>query len=194
MAVAPVSKVRLTREDYEALPEGPPYYELINGELVEMTRPVRIHYQLFRVLFRLWDQHLLNGPGGELALEPNLYLPGIEDVYHPDLAYVAPQRRISKAKGIFGVPDVVCEILSPTTEQLDRRTKLEEYRRAGVPHLWLMSPERPVTVEEYVLGEDGGYRVEAMLAAPAEWEPAAFPGWRIPLADMDAAVAPVDEE
>jgi Uma2 family endonuclease len=195
MAVAPVPKARLTREDYEALPEGPPYYELVNGELVEMTRPSESHNELAQVLMERWRLQLRQGPGGALSFEPNLYLPGVEDVYHPDLAYIAPEhQRIRRKKGIYGVPDVICEILSPTTERADRGLKLEQYGRAGVPHVWLISPERPVAVEEYVLGGEGRYRVEAMLAAPAEWEPAAFPGWRIPLAELDAAVAPVDED
>jgi hypothetical protein len=44
-------------------------------------------------------------------------------------------------------------------------------------------------VEEFVLADDAHYRVNAVVIAPGEWEPAAFPGWRIPLAELDAAVA-----
>jgi len=189
-----IPRTRLTREDYRALPEGPPYYELVRGELIEMTRPPRGHQQILRLLIRLWDTFLLGGTRGELAPEPNLYLPGIEDVYHPDLVYVAQQRRpICRGDGVHGAPDVVCEILSPSTRRKDRYVKLEDFRRAGVPHVWLIEPESPVAVEEYVLDESGSYRLQALLSTPAEWEPVAFPGWRVPLQELEAAVAPVED-
>jgi Uma2 family endonuclease len=195
MAVAVPYRPRLTREDYRRLPEGPPYYELIDGELVEMTRPKRPHYQAAGLLLELLGPHARRTHGGELALEPNLYLPGIEEVYHPDLAYVAKLRRsMCKTDGIEGVPDLLCEVLSRSTERKDRGVKLEDYRRAGVPHVWLVTPEQPVRIEEFVLAEDGRYRLNAVVEAPAEWEPAIFPGWRLPLAELDAAVAPVQEE
>jgi hypothetical protein len=78
------TKRRLTRADYRALPKGPPYYELIDGELVEMTHARRRHYRLAARLTHLWEGQIVRGLGGELAPEPNLYLPGIENVYHPD--------------------------------------------------------------------------------------------------------------
>lgn len=188
-------KARLTRDDYQALPEGPPYYELIQGELVEMTRPLRRHYRLVARLLRRWEEFLDAGPEGEVALEPNLYLPEIEDVYHPDLLYVAQSRRaICREQGVFGTPDVICEVLSPSTRRSDRYVKLDEFRQAGVPHVWLIEPEAPVVVEEYVLGEDGRYRLHVIVTAPEEWEPVAFPGWRVSLAELQAAAAPVEGE
>src|SRR5438045_8926500 len=98
--------------------------------------------------------------GGELAPDPSLYLPGIEEVYHPDLAYVArDRRRMCREDGIYGAPDVICEILSPTTERKDRSIKLPDYQQAGVRHLWLLDPKRPAMAEEYVLAADGRYRL-----------------------------------
>lgn len=185
---------RLTREDYRALPEGPPYYELIAGELVEMTRPTREHYLVSTYLIESLGPHARRLKG-ELAPEPNLYLPGVEEVYHPDLVYVAAARkRMCRKKGIYGAPDVVCEILSPTTERKDRGVKLEDYRRARVSHVWLITPESPVLVEEYVLGQDGRYVLNTSVTAPGAWEPAAFPGWRLDLTELDATLAPVEDE
>src|SRR5436853_1486039 len=108
-ATTPATR-RITRAEYRALPEGPPYYELIDGKLVEMTRARRPHYRVSGRLFRIWDLAIDSQLGGELAPEPNLYLPGIEDVYHPDLVYVGPNRlTICQEEGIEGTPDVVCE-------------------------------------------------------------------------------------
>ncbi|HTE17808.1 MAG TPA: Uma2 family endonuclease, partial [Armatimonadota bacterium] len=129
------AKRQVTREEYQAIPEGPPHYELIRGELVEMTRPLRAHHRVFLKLARLLGSYVEDELGAELAPEPNLYLPGIEDVYHPDLVYVALENQsISRQDGIHGTPDMICEILSPTTRRKDRFVKLEDFCRAGVPH------------------------------------------------------------
>src|SRR5205814_8391232 len=126
---------------------------------VEMVRALRPHYRVALRLSRIWDLAIEERLGGELAPEPNLYLPGIDNVYHPDLVYVGPAHLdICQDQGIEGTPDVICEILSPSTEKVDRYTKMEDFRRAGVPHVWLIDPSRPVTVEEYVLTSDGLYR------------------------------------
>lgn len=122
---------RVTRDEYRALPEGPPYYELIQEELIIKPCAFRPHYRIVLALGRRWEERLEAGPGGELAPEPNLYLPGTEDVYHPDLVYVGRKRRaICREEGIIGVPDVICEVLSPSTWRTDRYVKLDEFRRA----------------------------------------------------------------
>jgi len=51
-----------------------------------------------------------------------------------------------------GVPRLIAEVLSPSTRALDRGPRMEVYRQAGVPHLWLLDPETE-TVEEYALAE-----------------------------------------
>ncbi len=60
--------------------------------------------------------------------------------------------------------------------------------------MWPIEPEAPVVVEEYVLQEDGRYRLHTIVTAPEEWEPVAFPGWRVSLAELQAAAAPVEGE
>ena len=183
---------RISRAEYQAMPVGPPYYELIDGELIEMyPRPFRAHYLLTGILYARLYAHI-RPQRGHLAFEPNLYLPGTEDVYEPDLAYVARSRRreICRSDGIHGVPDVVCELLSPSTEARDRGVKLESYRRAGVPHVWLVEPER-VLVEEFALAEDGRYRLRTMAMPPAIWSPLAFPGWSL---DLGAALTEIMED
>ena len=185
---------RYTREDYKKLPEGPPYFELIEGEFIETSRPLRPHYLAAGFLHRIWANHLVETIGGELAQEPNLYLPQVEEVYHPDLVYVAQERRrICENDGIYGAPDVICEILSQNTRKRDRYVKMPVFQHAGVPHIWLIEPEAPVAIEEYVRNTDGSYSMRAILSAPAIWEPSAFPGWRIDLAELADAVSPASD-
>lgn len=178
----PSSSARVTRAEYQTLPDGPPHYELIDGKLVEMTLPFRAHdYLLVHIAARLYP-HAVDELGGRLSDGPNLYLPNTEDVYHPDLAYLSPvQRYHYKPQGIFGVPEMVCEILSPSTERTDRGTKLTVYAQAGVPHVWLIQPRKPFSIEEFVLGTNGQYRLAATTVFPQPWSPHLFPGWTLDL-------------
>nr|AYM52748.1 hypothetical protein [Archangium disciforme] len=85
--------------------------------------------------------------------EPELHLDS--DVLVPDLAGWRRERmpEVPDVVGIELVPDWLCEVLSPSTEKLDRARKMAVYAREGVRHLWLVDP-RPQTLEVYRL-EDG---------------------------------------
>jgi Uma2 family endonuclease len=81
------------------------------------------------------------GPGGWLLLfEPELHLEG--DILVPDLAGWRRERLSNIGDEAYFVlrPDWVCEVLSPSTEKLDRSVKLRSYARSGVPHAWLVNP------------------------------------------------------
>src|SRR5206468_2365640 len=74
-----------------------------------------------------------------------------DTVLQPDIVVVmkANLSRIRKA-GIFGAPDLVVELLSPSTESRDRREKLAVYARHGVREYWLVDPEKQ-RIEVFVL-------------------------------------------
>lgn len=182
----PPPRVRHTREEYRSLPEGPPYYELIDGEFVDMRRPGRAHTLVAGGLGQvLWP--LAARFGGELQGEPNLYLPGVEDVLHPDLLYLAPEHlAASRPDGVHGVPDLVVEILSPTTERKDRTVKIRRYGEAGVPNVWIVSPDSPVLIESYELEPGTGrYRLADTAQAPQVWRHRLFPDSDLPLAVLE---------
>ena len=181
---------RRTRADWRALPEGPPYFELIDGEFVELARPQRNHDRLSNKIYVLLDSVIEAHGLGELSREPNLYLDGTEDVYHPDFAFIAVgSSAVYQEDGIHGTPDMVCEILSPDTVHVDRGRKRTVYGQAGVRHLWLISPQSPIKIEEHVLTDAGQYVVRATVSAPDIWEPEAFPGWTVSLLDLERAVS-----
>jgi Uma2 family endonuclease len=185
------SSRRYTREEYFELPEGPPHYELINGELVMSPRPLLRHQQLLMFLTsKLWP-HAVEVLGGELLAESNFLVPGTDDVVHPDFLYLTPARLdFLQRLGVEGAPDLVCEILSPSTRRYDRGVKLQTYQKVGVPHVWLIEPQSPVGVEEFVLEADGRYRLQANLTAPDVWTPALFPGWSLDLGAAQARLFP----
>jgi len=143
-----------TIADYEALPEGSPY-QLIEGELVMSPAPGFEHFRSSkRVFVRLY--RLIEDAGkGEVIYAPvDLYLDE-ENAYQPDIMVVlkGSKARITR-KGVYGPPDVVVEILSPSTAYYDLRVKKKVYERAGVREYWIVDPmER--SLEIYTNSEEG---------------------------------------
>lgn len=177
-----------TQAEYARLPEGPPFYELEDGRLVEMPRPARDHYLLAIFLIQVLAAYIKEHALGELALEPNLYLPDSNSVLHPDLAFVGTENMtIVKANGIHGSADMACEIISPSTASRDRGRKRELYAEASVQHLWLIDPTRPVMVEEFLLNDEGRYVLVNSPVAPADWRPGLFSELTISLAELGNA-------
>jgi Uma2 family endonuclease len=142
---------------YEALERLPPNVvgEIIGGELYVSPRPRAVHglaaFRLGGALGPFDEGQGAEGPGGWLFLpEPELHLDG--DVLVPDLAGWRRERmpELPDVVGVELAPDWLCEVLSPSTEALDRARKMAVYAREGVKHLWLVDP-RPQTLEVYRL-------------------------------------------
>jgi Uma2 family endonuclease len=136
--------------------------EILDGELYTMPRPARRHTNTGSLLggelhgpFRRGQ----GGPGGWVILdEPEIHLGPKPDIVVPDLAGWR-RERMPDALGPSDAPpysevapDWVCEILSPSTEAMDRGKKMRIYRREGVGHAWLINPITQ-TLEVYRLHE-----------------------------------------
>jgi Uma2 family endonuclease len=141
-----------TVKDYIELPEGPPYYQLIEGELI-MSPTLSYSHQrtvgrVFLKLSRLLEEEGL----GEVLISPiDVYLDE-KNVFQPDIVVLLKEGKAKvEEKGIFGPPDVVVEILSPSTAYYDLIVK---YERAGVKEYWLLDPNRK-TFEIYKNTEEG---------------------------------------
>lgn len=100
--------------------------------------------------------HLQQHPTGEVYAAPSDVQLGPEDVYQPDLYYVSHERSgILNDQGANGAPDLVIEILSPSTARLDLKQKREVYLDAGVRELWFIYPnEGRIVIHESSAGEE----------------------------------------
>lgn len=96
-------------------------------------------------------------------------------VVAPDQYYFRGSRRECMIEDDYfqGVPELIAEVLSPGSRQFDRGPRKAVYRRAGVPHLWLLDPELE-TLEVYEL-TGGDYRAAATYRSGDEFRPALFP-------------------
>ena len=144
-----------TYADLEEVPE-PLVAEILDGELVSSPRPAARHARAsIKLAARLvppFDDGV-GGPGGWIVLiEPEVHLGA--NVLVPDLAAWRRERMPELPDAAFFTlaPDWVCEVLSPSTEHLDRTRKLRIYAEAGVPHAWLLDPARDM-LEAYRLVE-----------------------------------------
>ena len=144
-----------TVKDYIELPEGPPYYQLIEGKLIMSPGPSYSHQRtvgrVFLELSRLLEEKGL----GEALISPiDVYLDE-KNVFQPDIVVLLKEGKAKvEEKGIFGPPDVVVEILSPSTAYYDLIVKKEVYERVGVKEYWLLDPNRK-TFEIYRNTEEG---------------------------------------
>ncbi|MBI5767236.1 MAG: Uma2 family endonuclease [Verrucomicrobia bacterium] len=141
MQSATITAERLTADDYRAMPEGGPRYQLIDGELHMAPAPSSFHQEIVWNLSQILGSYLRQSPVGRVYLAPcDVYL-SEHDVVQPDLLFFTKARQhIRKDDGIHGAPDLVIEILSPSTALLDTKTKRAIYARTGVTELWIIDP------------------------------------------------------
>lgn len=156
-------KKRATYQDILDAPEHK-VAEIIDGDL-HLSRPANPATIVISALtFELGPpfHRGKGGPGGWIILfEPELHLG--DDVLVPDLAGWRRERLpvVADAPFIEATPDWVCEVLSPSTEKVDRIQKLPIYARAGISYAWLVHPRRR-TLEAFKL-RDGHWVAIASL-------------------------------
>lgn len=129
-----------------------PRDELINGQIVMMSpRPSNSHCTVAENLFFIFRKHLQGRTCRPLADGRDVYLTK-KDRFVPDFMVVCDPEKI-KNDGIHGAPDLVVEVLSPSTAKRDRTYKKQVYEQCGVREYWLVSPNEK-SVEQYLLDND----------------------------------------
>ena len=149
--------VKFTYEDYKHTPEDK-RYELLDGDLIMVPAPRTVHQRNSRdiglPLVMFVDEKEL----GEVFLAPTDVVLSETDVVQPDILFVSRERsHIINELNIRGAPDLVIEVLSPSTAQRDRTLKRTLYALHGVPEYWQAdSDAKNVLV---LTLEDGEYKV-----------------------------------
>ncbi|HEX8296975.1 MAG TPA: Uma2 family endonuclease [Chthoniobacteraceae bacterium] len=174
---------KMTATEFFQLPVGPPYFQLIDGDLYMSPSPRRYHQKLVHQLAHILQTYLDENPLGELYPAPSDVLFTEDTILNPDLYFVRNERRsILTEQGAEGAPDLVVEILSPSTAKLDLGRKREIYASSGVREMWIVSP-RTETIEVFRFAEDPAAPVEVLDATGALSSPL-FPGFRLELARL----------
>ena len=142
MATVVVENKSYTYEDYASLPEGSPY-QLIGGDLIMVPAPAPGHQRILRKIGFLLQQHAEKIDLGEIFYSPiDVYFSEV-DTFQPDIIFILKERAsIIGETHIEGAPDLIIEILSPSTAYYDLGRKYKVYEQAGVKEYWLIHPDR----------------------------------------------------
>lgn len=170
----------MTAAEFAKLPEGPPYYQLINGDLYMSPSPKRKHQELIVNLVTLIGGFLKKNPIGKIHIAPSDVAVNEHNVFNPDIYFVSNARRNQLTEqGCNGAPDLVVEVLSKSTAKLDLGPKREVYATAGVIEMWVVSPAAQ-TIDIWRLQEDATKPAQKFTAKDALASPI-LPGLNIDL-------------
>ena len=151
---------RWTYADYCRIPPDRMRHEIIDG--VHYVNPAPSPYHQIvatRLVFEFMRGVEKTGRGRVIVAPLDVHL-GRGSVVQPDLVVLRNSNHpIIGPRKLTGVPDLLVEILSPSTRNYDRRRKKERYERAGVREFWIVDPGEGV-VEQHVL-RDGRYGLRA---------------------------------
>lgn len=178
-----MSRLPVKYSDYAALPDDGKRYEVLDGELCELTGPNTLHQRVCRNLFRLLDAHVRAAGLGEVLFAPLDIILSDISIVQPDIVYMARDRaaRVSQ-RGIEGAPTLAVEVLSPSSVAHDRVRKMDLYARHQVPFVWIADSEAR-TLEAFTLAE-AHYVLADRLGRRALSTLPPFPALRIDPADV----------
>jgi Uma2 family endonuclease len=166
--------------------------ELIDGIIYDMSpAPVIEHQRLSSVLhfalFRALEDRKGGSDGGcgdcQLFTAPIDVVLGPDTVVQPDLIVVCDSEKLANGRYVDGAPDLVVEILSPSTALKDKREKRNLYERVGVAEYLIVDPAE-FYVEQYRLKANGEYGLPDLLGSRDVLTFALIPGWSKPLSEL----------
>ncbi|MDE7247294.1 MAG: Uma2 family endonuclease [Lachnospiraceae bacterium] len=149
--MAPQQEKIYTLEDIYSLSDGK-RAELIDGHIYNMAPPTRIHQHLVMNLSAQIHNYIKAHRGDCLVYPAPFAVFLNEDnlnYVEPDISVIYEKSKLTD-KGCSGAPDLIIEIVSPSTQQMDYGIKLFKYRTAGVREYWIINPStRTVNVYDF---------------------------------------------
>ncbi len=170
-----------TAEDYWNLPDGQ-RAELIGGELYDMASPTWTHQRLVGGLYRVVSDYIDTKKLSCAAIvSPFAVNLNADDstFVEPDVLVVCDKGKLSD-RGCEGAPDLVVEVVSPSSRHMDYAVKNALYSEAGVREYWIVDPERGRTTA-YRYEEDAAPQI---LPFDVPVESGICPGFQVVMADL----------
>lgn len=165
----------LRHEDFKA--------EFINGEIL-FHSPVRLRHLIVSTnLTTLLNTYVRENKLGIVGVEKMMIRLTRND-YEPDICFFKPEKvaQFTADQLLFPAPDFVIEILSDSTEKIDRGIKFIDYAAHGVAEYWIVDPLKQ-TVEKYLL-QQGEYVLEVKLQAEGRLQSYVVEGFVIELKEL----------
>ena len=166
--------------------------ELIDGFIHLMSAPVRIHARISARIFRRVDTFIEKKKGKcQIYYAPfDVRLPlygskdddKIYDVVQPDICVICDLSKLDD-KGCIGAPDLIVEVLSPSTLKYDWNYKFNLYEAAGVREYWIVDPKAKM-VNVFLLQPDGKYDLGTIYECNQKAPVRIFDGLEIDLNEL----------
>ena len=178
-----------TYQDYRQWPDDE-RWELIDGVAYSMGSPTTTHQTISMELSLAFGQFLKGKPCRIFAAPFDVLFArlneqdedDVDTIVQPDLLVVCDPTKI-RAKYVWGAPDLVVEILSPSTSRKDQHEKYALYERSGVKEYWVIDPTGQ-WVQQYVLGADGHYAPEVTWVKTGTLVSTALPGFELDIGSI----------
>ena len=165
--------------------DNDPYlYELINGILMRKSAPKPRHQQISGNLNDALRSFVKKNNIGQIFYAPVDVFLTEYNVPQPDLVYVSKENEaiIDLDEGILGVPDLVVEIISPSSVRSDRVTKKDLYESFGVKEYWIIDPNN-TSIEIHTLVEKT-YKLHLFEAIEGKINSIVIAGFEMELKDI----------
>ncbi len=132
--------------------------EFINGEILVHSPVAKRHNAVTGMLYRLISTYAALHDAGFVGIE-KIMISLTRNDYEPDICFFSKEKAaaFTEDQKLFPAPDWVVEVLSRSTEKMDRGVKFQDYEAHGVREYWIIDPEAEI-VEQYVL-EDDSYQL-----------------------------------
>ena len=183
MAVALAKQARRwTYEEYYRL-DNDQRYEIIEGNLLMAPAPDTWHQSWLGELHLLLHQHVKARQLGKIFVAPVDVVLDPENSVQPDLIFIASANLdLIKPRAVFGTPDLVIELVSPSSVRRDRYDKKDLYARFGVKEYWIGDPANQSL--EILTLKDGRYELHCSAEISGKLISIVLPGLEFDLAQI----------
>jgi Uma2 family endonuclease len=145
---------RTMREVFNTLPEGT-LVQLIENNLVMSPAPLDRHQVLVLEIAAELHALLKSTKKGTARIAPYDVYFDTENIFQPDIIFISNERKhLIQEDGLHGAPDMVIEILSPSTAHYDLQEKKSVYERFGVTEYWVVDPATNSTTGFYLVKDE----------------------------------------
>jgi len=153
-----VQQTRIAAADYFQLPEYEQHnlIQLIDGEVIIGMPPIPKHQSIVGEILVLLILIARKTGGRAFTSLIEVFLDE-HNIFEPDVLYIKPDSAcVVEEKRLIGAPDLVVEVLSPSTAKFDRQQKYQAYEQHGVGEYWIVDPLHEL-IEVWTLGDDGRF-------------------------------------
>jgi len=183
--MATTVRKKLTYADYLKIPEDGNRHEIIDGEWFKTPAPGLGHQRVVNKLNTLVYAFVEAGNLGRVYVAPTEVVLSPMDVVQPDVIFISTERASKeKTANIDGAPDLVIEVMSPSTAERDRREKSEAYERRGVAEYWLVD----IDARLFEIREFGAIRRTRVYKAGQSFGSGLLPGLKVVVDEIFAVL------